>query len=229
MSMFGDFGIGGVTKGIFGGGDPAGDANSAYQAYLEKALKELEAGQAQGRTDIQGGLAQALGYGEPYRQAGTQALSAYEGSLGLAGGQRSQAALDRFRQLPGYKYALNQGLQSAQRSAAAQGLGGSGAEAQALQRVGQGLADQEYGQYQSRLADLAGRGQQSASQASQLSYGAGGELANLGLGYAGDIANLYGQAGQSAASSDLASAALKQQQISSLIGAGTSAASLAAL
>jgi hypothetical protein len=187
---------------LFDGG--AEEANREYQKYQQQALDEMRRSEAQGRGDITGYTGQAIGYGEPYRQAGEEALGAYEGTLGLTGGRGQQAALDRFKASPGYQYAVNQAMQGVRRRAAASGMGGSGAEQAELQRRAEGLASQEYGQYQGRLANLAGSGQQAAGQAAQLAYGTGGTLANLGRGYSAQEAGTLGQMGQSAAEAKMA-------------------------
>lgn len=140
----------------------------------------------QGRGDIQQGFQHALGYEQPYMQAGQQALGSYLGTLGL--GNR-QDAINRFKASPGYQFALQQGTQAVQRGEAARGLAGSGAEQKQLAQYGQGLANQEYGQYQSKLAGLAGMGQQAATTAGGWSMGAGSGLAQLGLGYGGQQAS----------------------------------------
>lgn len=187
-----------------------GEINKRYR----EARQTLREHEATGREDIQQALQQALGYGEPYRGAGAAGLQEYMATLGMGG----PGVVDRFRQSPGYQFALQQGLQAAQRGTAAQGLTGSGAEARELQRVGQGLASQEYGQYQNRLANLAGMGQTAAQQAAQQAYGTGQQLSGLGQYYAGQLSPLLQQWGQQA----------QQQQsglmggIGSLIGAGAS-------
>lgn len=193
----------------FGGGDQAGKAEKKYQEYMQQALQMLRAHEATGRGDISGALTQALGFGAPYRGAGQEALGAYMAGMGLPTGQpgvagAQQGAIDRFAATPGYKFALQQGLHAVGRQAAARGLAGSGAEQRELQRTGQGLAQREYGQYQSRLAGLAGMGQQEAGRAAQYAYGTGGELSQLGLGYAGLQTPLYGQMGQAAAEAEMA-------------------------
>lgn len=194
--------------GLFGGDDDASKAiekaNQQYQEYVQKAMAELRTSRTQGRTDISG-------YAAPYVQAGQQGLQAYLGSLGLAGGDAQQSAVDRFRQGPGYQFALRQGMDAITSANAARGMTGSGAAAMALQRYGQGLASQQYGQYQSQLAGLAGMGQQTSMRT-------GGELAQLGLGYSGDIAGLYGQAGQAQAASTIAAARAKSAESGGVLG-----------
>jgi hypothetical protein len=209
----GDFfgGGGGMSSAISGAGDK-------YQKYMQQALAELQSHETQGRGDLQQYLSQALGYMTPYSQAGQTGLQSYMASMGLLGGGAQQAAYDKFTTSPGYKFALNQGLTSVQRGMQARGLGGSGAEAKQLQMTGQGLANQEYGQYQQRLAGLAGMGQQAAGTMGGYAYGTGGQLAQLGLGYAGQQANVYTSIAQAEAEEEMAKEEAKEQSRSSLFG-----------
>lgn len=198
----------GILSNIFGGGDDASDAikksNEIYQQYAQQAMKEMKQMYAQGRTDI-------TGYAQPYTAAGQTGLQAYLASLGLGGAGAQQTAADRFRASPGYQFALRQGIGALQAGGAARGMTGSGAAAMALQRYGQGMAQQEYGRYQAQLAGLAGMGQQTAMST-------GISLADLGRGYAGSIAGLYGGMGQAAAGSELAEARAKAAERGGLFG-----------
>lgn len=215
-------GIAGALGGLFGGGGGMSSAiskgNDKYQQYMQQALAELRSHETQGRGDLQQYLSQALGYMTPYSQAGQAGLQQYMASMGLSGGGAQQAAYDKFTTSPGYKFALNQGLTSVQRGMQAHGLGGSGAEEKQLQMTGQGLANQEYGKYQQRLAGLAGMGEQAAGTMGGYAYGTGGQLAQLGLGYAGQQANMYSSIAQAEAEAEMAKAQAKQQSQSSLFG-----------
>lgn len=199
MHMMAGAGLGGILGDIFS--DPTAGAET-YQNYLRQAMDALRQHEATGRGDITQHYQQALGFGDPYRTAGAGALGAYQQSLGLGAPTTPNAALNQFRASPGYQFALQQGLQGVRHAMAARGLGGSGAEMQALQARGQGLADQEYQRYQQQLAGLAGMGQQEAGRAAQLAYGTGGALAGLGQQYAQPISGLYGQMGQAAAQAE---------------------------
>lgn len=191
---------------IFGGGgsEAAKQAYGAYSDQIQKAIAEYEAAQKQGRTDVMGMYGKAMGYEQPYLQAGGQGMQAYLGTLGLPGGEGRQSAINRFQTSPGYKFAMQQGTQALQRQGAASGLTGSGAEARALTQYGQGLANQQYGQYQGRLAGLAQMGAGMGQTMGQQSLGTGQFLANLGRGYAQDIGGAYGSLGAGAASSIMA-------------------------
>lgn len=201
-----------MFRSIFGGGDSkaAQEAEQAYNQYAQQALDEMRRAEAEGRGDISGYFERGLGYEQPYMQAGQQGLQAYLGTLGLGGDQ--QTAINRFRTSPGYQFALQQGQQALQRQAAARGMSGSGAASRELARYGQGMADQEYGNYQNRLQGLASMGAGMGQTAAQQSIGAGQNLANLGAGYAGQIGSIYQGMGQSAANARMAQAQINAQR-----------------
>jgi len=111
----------------------------------------------------------------------------YLASKGLAGGRFDTNN-------PAYQFQLKQGQQALDRSAAARGMGYSGAQMKAAQEYGQGLASQEYdkqynrasgefGDYYNRLAGLAQGGQQATTSlqnaGSQYAQNAGNTFANL--------------------------------------------------
>lgn len=200
----------GFLGNLFGGDHEASDAikesNRIYQEYAQKAQDELRKQQAQGRTDI-------TGYAKPYVEAGRTGLDAYMASLGLGpeGGRGQTRAVDRFRMSPGYQFALRQGLDAVRSRGAAGGMIGSGAEARELQRYGQGLAAQEYGRYQQRLTGLASMGQQTSMRT-------GLGLAQLGLGYGGDIANIYGSMGRASAASAMEAARARSAERRGIFG-----------
>jgi hypothetical protein len=213
-----------ITGGLFGGSSGAGDAEKKYMQYMQQAMSNLQAHEQTGRTDITGALNKALGFGEPYREAGKTALGSYMASMGLPGGtpaapgqgSAQQGAIDRFTTSPGYQFALNSALGAVNKGAAASGFAGSGAEQKELQQRASGLADLEYGQYQGRLANLAGMGQEEAGRAAQMTYGTGGELAQLGLGYSGQETGLYGEMGQAEAEAEMAKAADKNRKFGNM-------------
>lgn len=106
----------------------------------------------------------------PYVQAGTGALS---GLNALAAGDYSA-----FQNSPDYQFALQQGVQGVDRSAAARGSLYSGGQQADLTNFAQGMASQQLGSYRNNLMSLAGMGQSAA-----------GQIAGAGQGYA----NAYGQ------------------------------------
>jgi hypothetical protein len=206
MSWFSNF-LGGGMPGAIGG------AAGTYERYLQEALNYLRQQEAGGEAAIRGGVGQAIGYQQPYMQMGGEALGALGASLGLPGTTAPGAptAQDRFRESPGYQFALQQGLQATQRQMGPGGLTGSGAEQRALQRYGTGLAEQQYGQYQTRLGQLAGMGQTAAGTAGQFAYGGGMGIGQQRLGYAGLGTGLYGELGRALAEAQMAQERARQE------------------
>lgn len=113
--------------------------------------------------------------------------NAYGDATGANGAAGTARARTNFQADPGYNFSLDQGLQALQRTHAAAGnLSSGNADADTL-KFSQGLADQSYGNYVSRLApylQLAGSGATTAA--------AGQANADVGLGNALN-ANYTGQ------------------------------------
>lgn len=82
----------------------------------------------------------------------TRGADLYADANGLNGPEGVARAQQAFQTGPGYQFQLDQGLQALNRSAAAGGMGASGNALLEAQRYGQGLANQEWGSYLSRLA-----------------------------------------------------------------------------
>lgn len=111
----------------------------------------------------------------PFREAGVSQLP----MLQRMAQNDPNFSLDQFQASPGYNFQLEQGLNALQNSAAAGGSLESGRTLKALQEYGQGLANQEYGNWRNqqaldygnkfnRLASLAGIGQTSTGQMANL-------------------------------------------------------------
>lgn len=107
---------------------------------------------------------------QPYMTAGTNALNSL---TALNNGDYSS-----FTESPDYQYTLSQGIQSLDRSAAAKGSLYSGGQSADLMNYASGLASQQYNNYYSKLASLAGMGQSSASA-----------LAGVNTNYANAVSN----------------------------------------
>ena len=97
----------------------------------------------------------------PYEASGANALSAYDFNLGL--GERPEGYAG-FQSTPGYQFQLDEGMRALEGSAAAGGNVRSGATMKAAMGFGQGLANQDYGNYMNRLQGQVGMGQASAAQ-----------------------------------------------------------------
>ena len=173
---------------------------SAEQMDLYKQIyDEQKAQQApylqQGQAAI-GKLGSLMGGTDPFKD--------YLAKAGLVGGQFNQNN-------PQYQFLLKQGQQALDRSAAARGMGYSGAQMKAAQQFGQGLASQQYdkeydraaqefGNYYNRLAALAQGGQQAVqatgNQGAQYGQNVGGTLGSLST----QLQNNIGQLGNARAS-----------------------------
>lgn len=156
-------------------------------------------GYLQGNQELWGGEGRALGqygknYFDPYSQAGDQGISLYSDALGLGGAQGNQRAQGAFQVSPGYQFALGQGLQGVERSASSRGFLGSGNTAMALNDYAQGQANQEYGNWLSRLQGLGAQGLQAAAGQT----GRQGNLADINMWGAGARGNLWQNAGNMA-------------------------------
>jgi hypothetical protein len=123
-------------------------ADAQKQAAQQASQTEMQMYQ-QTRSDL-----------APYRSFGASAISPLQDLLTGSPGAETAA----LQALPGYRFALDQGLQAAQDSAAARGLGSSGAALQGAASYAAGLADSTYGAQVNRLLQAAGMGQGAAAQ-----------------------------------------------------------------
>jgi hypothetical protein len=186
-----------LLSGLFGGGSTSG---------LEDALTHSAQLQFQAQEDAirqqQQALAEARQYMQPYYQAGTQGLGQYMNMLGLGAQGTGYDPSAWLSQTPGYNWMLGQGVSAMDKSAAARGLLGSGAEYKGLMNYGQNLAmNKAYAPYMSSLQGLGAQGQNAAAlQGSQ------------GLGVASNISNLTMQGAQT--QSDLA----QQMAMANMLG-----------
>lgn len=116
-----------------------------------------------------------------------------EGQNALAGINRLNAGdYSGFQNSPDYQFALQQGQQGVERSAAARGGLYSGGNLADLTSFGQGLASQQLGAYRNSLMSLANMGASSGSA-----------LAGVGANYAGAVGNNLGNAANAAGSAAL--------------------------
>lgn len=148
-------------NGIFGGNHAGGDAARQGGDILRQGGQDAN-------SQYWGGEGRALrqydvNHFDPYSWTGGQANSMYANALGLNGPGGNRAATGAFQASPGYNFQLGQGVQALDRSAAGSGMFGSGNAAMALNQYGQGLANQDYGNWMSRLGGLGSQGLQAAA------------------------------------------------------------------
>ncbi|MBB3931233.1 hypothetical protein GGR25_002283 [Kaistia hirudinis] len=151
--------------------------NQALQDFTGQAIDTQNAALPQ----LLGYYAGAYGNGQsqmaPYIGLGQSAAGAINDLY--ANPQNAQAWLAA---TPGYQFTLNQGLKAVQNSAAARGLGSSGAALKGAANYATGLADNTYQNQFGNLTSLLGTGQNAA-----------GLLSNLGLQTASGAAGVQGQ------------------------------------
>jgi len=143
--------VGGATTLVAGS-----KAAKAQKSAANQTVAEQQREYDQDRADL-----------APYRETGTAALSKLAQMYGVTtgagsasgGGVMGYANDGGFSASPGYQWAVDQGTQAVERSAAARGLLSSGGTEKAIARYVTGAASQDYDNYASRLAQLAGVGQ----------------------------------------------------------------------
>ncbi len=195
-----------VGAAVVGAGTSAISASKASKAQQQAALQAQKT--AESTFDKQAALQ------EPFRQGGLTAQNEIMQLLGV-GGDKAAAGYgslakpfgtEQFQQDPGYAFRQSEGMKALERSAAARGGLLSGGTLKGIQRFGQDLASQEYGnafnRYQversARLNPL------------QSLMGSGQSATNIVTGAAG-------QEGQNVASSQLGAG---QARASGYIGVG---------
>jgi len=114
---------------------------------------------------------------KPQIDAGNTARGYQLGALGLPGGASYDEATSAFRTSPGYDFALKTGQNQVQTSAAAGGRLFSGKTLKDLTNYGQGMADQQFGNWFNRVGGIAGSG--NAATNNQITL-AGNNASSLG-------------------------------------------------
>lgn len=144
-------------------------AANAQQNAANQAIQQTEQNYNRTATNL-----------DPYITSGQNALGTMNA---LNSGDYSS-----FKESPDYQFALSQGLQGLDRSAAARGSLYSGGHSADILGYAQGLASQNYNSYYNRLAGLAGMGQNAATN-----------LGSIGTGNAASIGSYLTGAGNAQA------------------------------
>jgi len=165
-----------IGSAVVGAGTSLLGANAQKQA-TDKATAAQKEMYQQTRADL-----------APYRTAGVQGTNMLMAALPEL---NSQIKLDQawLQQQPGYQFALRQGLKGVQNSAAARGLGTSGAALKGAAGFATGLADQTYqNQFSNEMAQRDARfnrlmgtaqlGANAAAQTGQSAIATGQGIAN---------------------------------------------------
>ncbi len=181
---------------VLGGGVLAGAAGIAGSALASGAQRDAANTASQTQRDIYGQNQQLL---NPYVEGGKGAYSTLNNLLGVGG--NSDTMQKTLEGLPGYQFTLGQGLKSVQNSAAARGLGTSGAALKGAAGYATGLANSTYGSYAGQLQNSANTGAQAGAAIAGVGSNTGSSIANSQIaggnaaaaGYNG-MANSFGNA-----------------------------------
>lgn len=208
-------GINALIQGGLGlyGAHAAGQASQTQANAYQQGLKQQLGIYQQNQANLY-----------PYMQAGYGALQTLQGLLGTGSPAMNGHILSVLKSLPGYQFTLNQGLQSVQNSAAARGLGSSGAALRGAADYATGLANSTWQSYVNPLMTLAQTGENAAAQqgitGAQTGQAVGSTLGSLGqaqamgtLGAYNALASAGGNIGQSL----LAMQALQRPQITNYL------------
>lgn len=167
--------IGSIGSALIGGNAAQTAAQEQEQAAQQAEQTQLQM-YNQTRSDL-----------SPYRTTGGSALSSIADMYGLAGGTGANAGstgsgvqnFSAFTNSPNYQFALQQGGQAVDESAASKGQTLSGANQMAQLSFGQGLASQQFNQYYANLSGLAGLGESASAQQANANQSTGNSLASL--------------------------------------------------
>lgn len=196
-------------------------ANTQADATQQAANTSAAASQQATQTQLQM-YNQTRSDLQPFTQTGTSALSGLSQLLGPSGpistllglGPNGAAgATAQLQNMPGYQFALQQGGQALDRSAASRGLLLSGGQLKDAQTFGQGLASQQYGTtlsqlgtYGNQIAGLVNTGENAAAQTGNAGSAAANSIGTSLLTGAGQQSTAI-QNGGTAAASGIAGAA----------------------
>lgn len=226
LAILGGLAIGGSIIGAVGANSAAGK-----QANAELQAAQLQHQDQQASLDFQKQqYATSQQQIAPWLKAGTQGIGSLSQLLSTPGQGLLTPWTNTFQaptaaqaqQTPGYQFALEQGQNAIQNSAAARGGLLSTGTQKTLDQFSQGLASQTYsdtynralGEYQqnynifqgnqsntfNRLASLSGIGQQAATTSGQLGQQAAGNVANINIAGGAQQGQMIAGAGAARAS-----------------------------
>lgn len=173
--------IGATTAAVIGAG--AGLAGGIMQSNAATDAADTQAAAANRAADQQLSMYnQTRSDLLPFAQGGQGAFTNLTSLLGLNGQANSQGMQSALQNYPGYQFALQQGNQALDRSAASKGLLMSGGQLKDLTNYNQGMASQLFGNYFNQNVQLANLGENAAATT-------GNSGANAANGYSNAIQN----------------------------------------
>lgn len=178
-------------------------ASSAQQSAAQSAQQTAQSNYGQIRSDL-----------SPYTATGDLAANALIGLTGLEPGATGPGPLlspitmdeKNLQQTPGYQFNLKQGLKAVQNSAAARGLGASGAALKGAAGFASGLADSTYQNQFANAQQNQGNQFNRLLSLTQLGENAASQTGSFGTQTAQSVANSQIGAGNAQAAGDVGSA-----------------------
>jgi hypothetical protein len=209
-----DQSLGSLGSGYGAANTTLGQNKDVWSQYGTTANGALDNGMAGSLAS----LGQARADYDPLAALGAKygtATSTLLDSLGVNGAAGNQNAISQFQAGPGYQFQLDQGNDAINRRRASAGMLNSGnADIDAL-KFGQGLANQEYGNWQTKLGSFLSPELQATQGAATGRAGVDSQIAGL---YGTDAANRVGVAGNVATGTAGANSAIAGNQAA--LGAG---------
>lgn len=135
-------------------GAPAKEATAQNTLRLRKLEGKGMGYLDDGKAGALGSLDDVAGVYQPLQEKYGAGTNLYLDSLGVNGAAGNQNAVNSFQTGPGYDFAVNQSLDALDRRAASRGMLASGNTSLDTLSTVNGLANQEYGNWQNRLAGL---------------------------------------------------------------------------
>jgi hypothetical protein len=210
----------GFFQDLFGTGGDASKAAQQKAAGLQAGFTQASDYYGQGRgaiTDYFGKATDTLTPGYNLGVSGAGAYGDITGANGVPGQDRARAL---FMTDPGYEFARDEALKATQRASGTGGFQNSGNVATALEDRASGLAQQQYGNYVSRLAPFLGYSLGTGGQLAGVQTGEGTAL-NASLGNQGNLAfNTQAGIGDATAAGITGDAAQRAAGINNLLKLG---------
>lgn len=185
----------GLLDDLFGGGQQKG---------FEDLAGQLQQGQQAQRDALQ----QALGFLQPFQQAGTGALGQFQQQLGQMQDptQFLNQLLQGFAPSQEQQQQTQASLTAAQNALQSQGLGGSGVGARALGEIGQQAQGAGQQQFLQNVLGIQGQEMGGLQNLMGLGAGAGQQAANLAFGTGQGLAGGFGNIGKAQLGADISGA-----------------------
>ncbi len=161
--------------------------------FYGQARGDVTTGYNTAKNALSQGVGKAVAQYQPYADSGASANTLYGNALGLNGGAQQQQFMANYQADPfrdsNAQFATNALMQSLN----ARGLSGSGTAAAAVAQENLRRGSEDYNNYLNRLQGVSSQGQQAAGNIASLYANQGQQMAQYGMQYGSDLANITGQ------------------------------------